>query len=164
MPTTATHVWRPSSARVLLLDSFVPVPRGSVAVALPPLSWPAKDPADVLDYQFDISAALVGNDGDAIASLDVTISPDAPGDLTVTASSADGAAAVLWLAGGQSGTTYTVTLVIGTLNGRAVQRSVLLPVLALSTPAAGVADLTDATGAPVTDQNGNPLVLAPAAP
>jgi hypothetical protein len=49
MPTPATHVWKPSNARTVVLDSFIPVPRGSTALAPPPLNWPAKDPADVLD-------------------------------------------------------------------------------------------------------------------
>ena len=66
MPTIASHVWRPSSARILYLDSFIPVARGSAAMAPAPLSWPAKDPADVLDYQFNVASAVVGNDGDAI--------------------------------------------------------------------------------------------------
>ena len=64
MPTQAKHVWKPSSARTVTLDSFIPVARGSVASAPSPLNWPTKDPADVLDYQFDISPAFVGNDGD----------------------------------------------------------------------------------------------------
>ena len=91
MPTPATHVWKPSNARTVVLDSFIPVPRGSTALAPPPLNWPAKDPADVLDYQFDISPALVGNDGDAIATLDVTIEPANPGDLVLNSATTDGA-------------------------------------------------------------------------
>ena len=71
--TPAAHLWRPSVARLLVLDTFVPVPRGTVAAALPPLQWPAKDPLDVLDYQFDIAPALTGNRGDAISTLDVAI-------------------------------------------------------------------------------------------
>ena len=47
------------------------------------MNWPTKDPIDILDYQFDISPALIGNDGDAIATLDVTIEPAQPGDLTL---------------------------------------------------------------------------------
>ena len=107
MPTPATHVWKPSNARTVVLDSFIPVPRGSTAVAPPPLNWPTKDPADVLDFQFDISPALIGNDGDAIATLDVTIEPANPGDLTLNSATADGAVAVLWLSGGQPGIIYT---------------------------------------------------------
>ena len=83
MPTPAAHVWKPSNARTVVLDGFIPVPRGSMAIAPPPLNWPTKDPSDVLDYQFDITAAVVGNDGDSIATLDVTIEPNNPGDLTM---------------------------------------------------------------------------------
>ncbi len=78
MPTTAAHVWRPSAARTITLDAFVPVPRGTTATPPAPLSWPLKDPADLLDYQFDIAPALIGNDGDAIATLDIAISPAHP--------------------------------------------------------------------------------------
>lgn len=159
MSSAASHVWRPSSARIVSLDSFVPVPRGTTAVAPAPLSWPAKDPADVLDFQFDISNAVVGNPADSIAALDVAISPDAPGDLVLNLAAIDGTSAILWFAGGQAGTTYVVTLAISTANGRAVTRSVLLPVLALSTPPVPTTALLTNAGSPVVDQNGNPIVL-----
>ena len=161
MPTVAPHVWKPSNARTVVLDAFVPVPRGSIAIAPPPLTWPVKDPADVLDYQFDISPAMTGNDGDAIATLDVTITPNNPGDLILNNAQADGNVAVLWLAEGQPGCAYTVTLMITTVNGRTIQRSVLLPVLYLSTlPIPANALMTDA-GVVVTDQNGNPVLTTP---
>jgi hypothetical protein len=159
MPTTATHVWRPSSARLAILDAFVPVPRGS-AIQVPALSWPAKDPADVLDYQFDFSAALVGNGGDSVASIDVAIQPDMPGDLTLLSVSADGAVAVLWLSLGQAGVSYAVTLSIVTVNGRTIQRVVYLPVLSLSQPATPPGAIQTDAGAPLTDENGNPVVVA----
>ncbi len=113
----------------------------------------------MLDYQFDITPALSGNDGDAVATLDVTISPANSGDLSMASAAADGARAVLWLAGGQAGTTYSVTLTIGTQAGRTLSRSVLLPVLALtSTPLVAGALLTD-TGSQLVDESGNPLLL-----
>lgn len=158
MPTPATHVWRPSSARTLVLDSFVPVPRGTSAVAPAPLSWPIKDPADTLDYQFDISPAVLGNDADGIATLDVTIAPVGAGALVLNSATADGTLAVLWLAGGQAGVTYTVTLIVSTTNGRTVVRDILLPVLALSSPGPASTILTDSSGAPITDQNDTPLI------
>ena len=158
MPTPATHVWKPSNARTVVLDSFIPVPRGSTALAPPPLNWPAKDPADVLDYQFDISPALVGNDGDAIATLDVTIEPANPGDLVLNSATTDGALAIVWLSGGQAGTIYTVNLVITTVNGRAINRTILLPVLYLSVPPIPPNALITDTGVVLTDQNGNPVV------
>ncbi len=160
MPTPATHVWRPSAARTITLDTFVPVPRGTTAQPPAPASWPLKDPNDLLDYQFDITPALIGNDGDAIATLDVVISPSAPGDLALVSMAADGSRAVLWFSSGQSGTIYTVTLTIGTEAGRTIARSVLLPVIALATPAGSTATLLTETGVSVTDQNGNPIQVS----
>ncbi len=158
MPTTATHVWKPSVARTVTLDAFIPVPRGATPspVVLP--SWPLKDPADLLDYQFDIAPALIGNDGDAIATLDIAITPSNPGDLALTATSADGARAVLWLAGGQVGTTYVISLAIGTQAGRSLARSVLLPVAQLAAPGSPPNGLVTSNGLTLTDQNGNPIL------
>ena len=161
MPTPAVHVWKPSNARTVVLDTFIPVPRGSAAVSPPPLNWPAKDPTDVLDYQFDISPAVVGNDGDTIATLDVTIEPNNPGDLALKSATADGNVAVLWLSGGQAGTVYLLTLVITTVNGRTIQRSILLPVLSLSVPAIPSNALVTDSGVVLTDQNGNPVLTSP---
>jgi hypothetical protein len=161
MPTPAAHVWKPSNARTVVLDAFIPVPRGSATVAPPPLNWPAKDPTDVLDYQFDISPAVVGNDGDTIAMLDVTIEPNEPGDIALNSATVDGSVAVLWLSGGQAGTVYLLTLVITTVNGRTIQRSILLPVLRLSAPAVPANALLTDTGIVLTDQNGNPVLTTP---
>src|ERR1700761_4907339 len=110
MATPATHVWKPSCARSVTIDSFVPVPRGSTATLPAPLNWPTKDPSDVLDYELNIEPAVLGNCGDVIATLDVWISPNNPGDLALNSSTADGTVAVLWLAGGQAGTVYTITV------------------------------------------------------
>lgn len=158
MPTPANHVWKPSVARLATLDSFVPVPRGSIAVAPLPLNWPTKDPGDVLDYVLDISPAIIGNDGDSITTLDVTVSPSNPGDLVVQSSTADGSRIVLWLAQGMAGTIYTITVNISTINGRYLERSVLLPVLMLSVPAVPADALLAASGIVLTDQNGNPVL------
>ena len=161
MATTASHIWIPSSARTVQLDSFVPVARGSTAVAPAPLNWAAKDPADTLDFQFDVSPALVGNDGDRIATLDVSISPNLPGDLALVSAAADGATAVMWFSNGVAGTTYAVTVAITTTNGRAVQRTILLPVLPLSTPPVPSNAVQVASNAVLTDQNGNPILVSP---
>ena len=161
MPTPATHIWKPSTARTVVLDAFVPVPRGSSAVAPPPLNWPTKDPIDVLDYRLDIAPALVGNDEDSIATLDVSIAPSNPGDLALNSVTADGCSAVLWLSGGQAGTVYNVTLLIGTTNGRTLQRSILLPVLALSNPPIPPSAILTSAGVVLTDQNGNPVLTGP---
>ncbi|MGC8474782.1 MAG: hypothetical protein ACP5NP_00370 [Acetobacteraceae bacterium] len=158
MSTPAVHISKPSSARVVQLDSFIPVPRGATAVAPPPLNWPTKDPGDVLDYGLDISPALVGNPGDVIATLDVSVSPNNPGDLTINSASVDGTTVVLWLGAGQTGTVYVVTMVLTTSSGRTLQRSVLLPVLYLSTPPVPPTAIETNAGLMITDQNGNPVL------
>jgi hypothetical protein len=159
MPTVAPQIIRPSSARRVVLDGFVPTPLGSLATAPAALSWPAKDPGDVLDYEFDIAPALAGNDKDTIATLDVTIQPSATGDLTLASSAADGSVAVLWLAGGQAGTVYSVQVTIGTAAGRTIGRAIFLPVLALVSAAPPDSALTTADGAAVTDQSGNAITV-----
>jgi hypothetical protein len=101
---------------------------------------------------------LAGNDGDAIATLDVSISPNNTGDLSLHSSSADGDQAILWLAAGVAGTTYAVTLVVGTDSGRFFSRTVSLPVAALATPPSSANTvITDQAGAPITNQAGAAL-------
>jgi hypothetical protein len=158
MSVTVGHVWKPSRARLVTVDSFIPVPRGTSAVTPPPLNWPTKDPGDVLDYVLDISPAIVGNDGDGIATLTVSSSPSNPGDLVVQNAVADGTRIVVWLSEGQMGTIYTVTFSVTTVNGRSLQRSVLLPVLSLSQPAVPSNALVTTAGVVLTDQNGNPVL------
>ena len=158
MATPAVHVSKPSSARTVFLDAFIPVPRGSSAIAPPPLNWPTKDPGDILDYQLNIYQALIGNEGDLIATLDVSITPADPGDLALNEAQVDGLSAVLWLSGGQAGTVYTVTIIVSTTNGRTLQRSVLLPVLLLSVPPIPPNAIDVTAGVVLTDQNGNPVL------
>ena len=156
MPTPAPHVWRPGASRVVTLDAL-PVPRGA-PVRTPALpSWPAKDPADVLDYQFDTASGAHEHDG--VATLDVSITPAAPGGLQLVSAAADGARAVLWLGGGRAGTTYAVTLTLGTRAGRTLARTVLLPVLLLTAPLAGPDTLQTEAGDPVQDDTGQPLIV-----
>lgn len=160
MATLAQHIALPSRARTIVLDGPMPRPRG-----MPPLTsgqallptWPAKDPADVLDYAFDIAPMLCGNPGDSIATLDVAITPSNPGDLGLASAAVDGLRCVLWLNGGQSGTTYTVTLKVGTQNGRVVARSVMLPVIALANSAAPPDALLISSGMPLVDSLGEPI-------
>jgi hypothetical protein len=161
MPTTAvTQVWRPSAARMVAFDGPLPLPRGVLPSDLPPLAWPAKDPADVLDYAIDTSALLAGDDSDRIATVGVNIVPNASNaDLRLGNIVADSKTVVIWLSAGQAGTVYSVQVTIGTLNGRLIGRTVLLPVQALATVAPPTTVLTTETGAVVTDQHGNPILI-----
>lgn len=160
MPTPAMYTWQPSTSRVVVVEGFGPYPRGVLQMQPPSLVWPVKDPADLLDYVFDLTDALAGNEGDAIATIDVSIYPNNAGDLILHSSSADGDQAILWLAAGIAGTTYAVTVVVGTNSGRVFSRTVSLPVESLSTPAVAASDITDQTGAPLTDQTGAALTTS----
>ena len=161
MPVQSAYFWKPSNARLVVLDTYVPVARASALSAQPPLTWPAKDPSDLLDFVLDMAPAVAGDEGDAIASVSASISPSSsPGDLTVAQIGTDGLAAVLWLTAGVAGTTYAVTIAAVTLSGRTIERSVLLPVVSLSSGFTGPADALDVSGgAPLVDQNGNPILI-----
>jgi hypothetical protein len=160
MPTPASISWVPCTARVIVLDGFGAIPRGTLQIAPLPLAWPIKDPGDVLDYVLDLSEALAGNEGDSIATLDVEISPNNPGDLTLNSSSAEGTLAILWLAQGFPGTTYAVTVTVGTQSGRTINRTLALPVLSLASESVPPQAITDQYGDPITDQNDNPITTS----
>lgn len=123
-----------------------------------PLSWPSKDPGDILDYQLDIEPALIGNQGDTISSVDIDIEPSQPGDLSLDNAAADGYNIIIWLSGGQAGVTYGVTVKVALASGRTLQRTVLLPVVALSAPSVPVNAIETTAQDPLTDQNGNPIM------
>ena len=80
------------------------------------LTWPNKDPADILDYQIDWSAAL---GEDTIASSVWT----APAGYTVNSSSFTTTTTTVWLAGGLAGVNK-ITNRITTAGGRTIERSV----------------------------------------
>lgn len=160
MTTPVSYLWRPSNARYLQIDGFVPTPRGPQIPPPQALAWPAKDPGDTLDYVFDVTPALTANPGDGISALSVAISPDNPGDLTLVSCAADGPRAVLWLSYGQALTTYTVTLTITTAGGRTLVRSIALPVVALSSVPAPVNALETPTGQALTDPTGTPITTS----
>ena len=158
MVNLVSHIWKPSKSRTITIDSFVPVPRGTTVTTPTMLSWPSKDPGDILDYQLDIEPALVGNEGDTIESVDVEIDPSQPGDLALDNVAADGYRIVMWLSSGQAGVTYNVTVKTTLASGRALQRTVMLPVLPLSSPSVPENAIVTATMDPITDENGNPIV------
>ena len=73
-----------------------------------------KAPAENLDYDIDFSQWLP--DGDVITSVDATVSPI--GELTVTSSQITDQLVKVWTAGGVDGSSYTVTVAVGTSGGR----------------------------------------------
>jgi hypothetical protein len=162
MPQGVPPLWQLSSARSVALNGLLPLPRGVVASDVPPLTWPVKDPGDVLDYAVDVSAALAGDPTDQVATVAVDVQPSGnSGDLLVGRVVGSGTSAVVWLSAGVPGTTYAVQLAIGTLKGRVISRTVLLPVQQLAATAPPTNPLTTDAGSIVTDQNGNPILTSP---
>jgi hypothetical protein len=64
---------------------------------------------------------------------------------------------VLWLTSGQAFTNYTITINITTMGGRALARSIALPVIALASVPAPAGALTTPAGQALTDPTGTPL-------
>ena len=159
MGTQATYSWTPSTARTIALYGCGLQPRGTLTLSPPSLSWPPKDPTDILDYSLDITPIVSGNEGDAISTLDVVISPNNPGDLALQSSSVDGELAILWLFGGFAGVVYQVTITIGTNSGRVIGRTINLPVIGFATPPVSPQALSDQSGAAITDQYDAPIVV-----
>ena len=158
---SAPHVWQPSIARRIVLDGFLPLPRGTIPATPAYFSWPAKDPGDTLDYEIDISQALAGNDNDAVATVTATVAPI--DTLVVGQIACDGPSGVIWLSGGQAGTTYSVQLVITTLTGRVIARTVLLPVQSLApatVPPPSTAGLTAQNGLSISDNSGAAILVS----
>lgn len=156
-----SRIWQPSSARRIFLDGFLPLPRGTVPAAPTLFAWPAKDPGDTLDYELDISQALAGNDTDSVAAVSVAVAPD--DTLVVGPTAADGAAAVLWLSGGEAGTTYAVQITMTTVTGRVIARTVLLPVQSLApaiVPLPATSGLSALSGVSITDESGDSILIS----
>lgn len=89
------------------------------------LRWPAKDPADHLDFSIDWSDQLaIGAAPDTISTVVWTV----PAGLTAGVQSHAAGVATTWLSGGAAGTEYVVTCRITTAAGRIIERSARLAV------------------------------------
>jgi hypothetical protein len=108
----------------------------------------------------DIEPALIGNEGDTITSVDADIEPSQPGDLYLNNTSADGYKIILWFSAGQANVTYNVTVRVALASGRTLQRTVLLPVVAMSMPSLPANAIETNLGDPLTDQDGNPIIYS----
>lgn len=95
-------------------------------------SFYLKDPDAVLDYTFDWGPWLP--EGDQLVDHEVVVSPVEPGGVTVDASQlSTGSSAVLryvivWLSGGNAGTSYQVTCRVTTADGRTDDRTMTIQV------------------------------------
>ena len=81
-------------------------------------NWPAKDPGETLDYQFDWTARL--ETGETILTSTMTL---LSGDTTVSSPSFLGGVTTVWLSGGTVETASVVNNVITTSDGRTYEES-----------------------------------------
>jgi hypothetical protein len=88
------------------------------------LRWPAKHPADVLDYAVDWTKPL-----EELADTIATATWSVPSGLVEGAAGGAGAVRTLWLSGGTAGISYTLTHTITTAGGRTLARTILLDVV-----------------------------------
>lgn len=126
----------PSTARTAYLPIPQPsyinipgVPSGEVE-----LTWPAKDPADTLDYTFDCTAWLNDAGGDTINAATVTLTIT-PGDVTVASSSFTPTALTWFLTGGSLSNPiqfYQCRIGAQTVGGLQIGRTIYMPVMTLS--------------------------------
>jgi hypothetical protein len=107
----------------------------------------------------NITAAIAGHESDSIAAVTVLPSPAGAGHLQVGDIAADGRVAVVWLSGGQAGTTYRLQITVATTSGRVLGRAVSLPVLPLAAQAPPSGALQTPGGAIITDEDGNPILI-----
>lgn len=85
------------------------------------LNWPAKDPADVLDYSIDWSQRLTG--GDTISGSTWTV----PVTVTIVSNTYTNSVSTVWLAGGVvAANAIAVKNQITTAGGRTMDQSVYL--------------------------------------
>lgn len=86
------------------------------------VSWPAKDPNEVLDYRVDWTDRLL--DGETISTSDFTL---ASGDVMIDSEPSPVAGvATVWLSGGTEGTVSVLTNRITTSSARTYDQSARL--------------------------------------
>lgn len=86
------------------------------------LSWPFKDPNEVLDYGVDWSARLAG---DTIAISAFTV---IAGDVAINSNTNTTSATKVWLSGGTAGTDCTILNRITTAGGRTMDQTMRLKI------------------------------------
>ncbi len=87
-----------------------------------PLTWPAKDPDEVLDYEIDWTARLAG---DTIASSTWTV----PSGLTGSSQTHTDTTATTWLAEGTAGESYSILNRVVTSGGRTMDQTVTIKIV-----------------------------------
>jgi hypothetical protein len=129
--TASAVAWTPSQDRTVVVPSMSSqLVRGIVSTEGSILMLPQKQPAETLDFSFDISSNL--SFGDTIAK--VVSSASQPTGLTCIGAFGFGTLATVWLDGGGAGQLYLLGITITTVQGRVryLQATILVPGLMAS--------------------------------
>lgn len=78
-----------------------------------------QQPADVLDWDIDVSALVEG--GDEISSVATAVTPTTDPVLEATAFEIADDTVKVWVSGGVAGTAYKIEVTVTTVNGRVKQ-------------------------------------------
>ena len=134
--TVSSPGWSASPARTVALAAPSAAPLRGISIAPLPPAWPAKSSADCLDVALDV-AAWLAETGDSLAGLAVTApSPASPTDPRVLWCTILSGQPVLFVGGGQPGTTVPVQVLLITSAGRRHAEQVQLPINAATPPTA----------------------------
>lgn len=87
------------------------------------LTWPSKDPQEVLDYTLDYSGRIPA--GDTIVQSSWSV----PSGLTAGTTNHANRQTTIWLSGGTDGQGYEITNTVTTAQGRVLEQTVFLVVL-----------------------------------
>lgn len=89
------------------------------------LTWPPKDPSEVLDFVIDWSARLIA--GDRISNSSFSVANGA--NVAIVANSYSNTQTTVWLANGVAGRVARVTNHVYTVAGRQFEESVNLTII-----------------------------------
>ncbi|HVB67995.1 MAG TPA: hypothetical protein VNE67_09090 [Acetobacteraceae bacterium] len=128
VPASAFRAPTQSAARTVLVLYPAGEPLRGVRAVPPPVLWPRKASADVLDFGLDLTGWLA-DCADALAGAAVSISPSGGADdLAAAAPAISGSRVLMTFAGGVPGTSYRIAVAIGTAAGRSLTLSGTVPV------------------------------------
>lgn len=128
MPQVLSPGWTASAARTVVLSAPSSVAFRGLSVAQVALVWPGKASADCLDCSLDV-AAWLAETGDALAGLEVTFpAPVVATDLQVLWCTILSGQPVIFLGGGQPGTSVPVQILLITVAGRRHLEQVQMPI------------------------------------
>lgn len=88
------------------------------------LSWPTKDPNDVLDYEVDWSDWLTASGSDTISTSTWIV----PSGITKNSDSSTTTTTTIWLSSGTAGTSYSFVNRITTAGGRTKDQTIKIKV------------------------------------